>query len=305
MIEKAFGVSPGYRSRASFEFPASEIQMLREESEKPVITVNFMGLAGALGPLPHPFSELVISDKSGVAAAFLDIFNNRLIELLYEARKRHEPPLTSRAPHEGAIANHLFALMGLGNPRLRKSAGPTARSLPVYAGLLARPVRTAAGLEKVLQDHFGVPVRVAQFTGRWRPLEPEQLTHIAARGQNQRLGKDAVIGKRVWDDTGTVTIAIGPLHLNEYLEFLPGAEPSAEVEDKPLPPPGARRAALENLIRFCLGPEHTAEIDLQLKAPETPSSVLSPVSGPRLGFTSFLKPPETAVTGDPVVRAED
>lgn len=306
MIEKAFGFAPGYRSRTSFEFPASEIQTLREEGGKPVITVNFLGLAGALGPLPHPFSELVISDRSGVAAAFLDIFNNRLIELLHEARKRHEPTLTARAPHEGEVARYLFALMGLGIPRLRRSARAVVRALPAYAGLLARPIHTAVGLEKVLEDYFGVPVRLSQFTGRWRDLEPEQLTRLSAHGQNQRLGHGAVIGKRVWDETGTVTVVMGPLDLNEYLQFLPGAGLAGEGHENSFPPAGARRAELESLIRFCLGPEHTAEIDLRLKAPEIPSSVLSPMTGPRLGFTSFLRPPgKSMAEEDALVRAED
>ncbi len=288
MIEQALGVSPGYRSRTSFEFPASEIQSLNAQNGKQVITVNFLGLAGVLGPLPHPFSELVISDKSGVAAAFLDIFNNRLIELFHEASKRHQPSLTPRPPQEGTIAAHLFAFMGLGLARVRESAGNIARSLPASAGLMARPIRTAAGMEKILEDHFGVPVRVSQFTGKWRDLEPDQFTCIGSGGRNQGLGKDAVLGKRVWDETGAVTIVIGPLHLRDYVEFLPSSGNSSASDSLPLPPPGTRRAELEKMIRFCLGTEHTADVHLRLMASEIPASQLVP-RGPRLGFTAFLR----------------
>ena len=306
MIEQAFGITPGFRSRNSFEFPASEIHSLDQKNGKRTLTVHFMGLAGVLGPLPHPFSELVISDKSGVAAAFLDIFNNRLIELFHEATRRHQPSLTTRAPDQGPVAAHLFALMGLGIPRLRRSAGAVARSLPGYAGLLARPIRTAAGMENILADHFGVPVRVAQFTGKWRDLEPDQLTSLGQNGSNQRLGQDAVVGKRVWDEIGGVTVILGPLHLRDYVDFLPGSSDNPAPGSHPLPPRGARRTELEKMIRFCLGTEHTADIELRLIASEIPPSVFAPGTGPRLGFTSFLHSNGPAPPADDaLVRAEE
>ncbi|HTA43767.1 MAG TPA: type VI secretion system baseplate subunit TssG [Bryobacteraceae bacterium] len=306
MIEQAFGVTPSFRSRTSFEFPASEIHSLKQEKGKRTVTVHFLGLAGVLGPLPHPFSELVISDKSGVAAAFLDIFNNRLLELFHEATRRHQPSLTARAPDEGPVAAHLFALMGLGHPRVRRSAGAMARSLPAYAGLLSRPIRTAVGMERILEDHFGVPVRVEQFAGKWCDLEPDQFTSLGRNGRNQRLGQDVVLGKRVWDEIGGVTVIVGPLHLNDYVSFLPGRGDHPVPGSLPLPPRGARRTELEKMIRFCLGTEHTAEIELRLMASEIPPSELAPGAGPRLGFTSFLhangSPPRA---GDALIRAEE
>ncbi|MDH3496972.1 MAG: type VI secretion system baseplate subunit TssG, partial [Gemmatimonadota bacterium] len=45
-----FGANPG------LAFPPSEIHVLEVYSEPPEMTVNFLGLVGPMGVLPHPYS---------------------------------------------------------------------------------------------------------------------------------------------------------------------------------------------------------------------------------------------------------
>src|SRR5690606_35714064 len=78
-----------FRSAHSLAFPASdvvEINPPRAEGDVPEMTVSFIGLAGANGPLPRPFAELVverIARKDRGLRDFLDIFHHRLISLFY------------------------------------------------------------------------------------------------------------------------------------------------------------------------------------------------------------------------------
>jgi type VI secretion system protein ImpH len=263
-----------FRSRVSFDFPASEIQSIEDTGDLPRLTVNFLGLAGALGPLPVPYSEMVLAAsarKDNAAADFLDIFNHRLVMLLYRTRQAHRPPLTAQSPEQGAVARYLFSLIGLGLPQTRKSLGIPARSLLHYSGLLTRRPGTAAGLETLLTDFFDVPVRVHQFVGLWRELDSTQWTTIGARGRNRAIGRGAVLGTKVWDQSASVTIALGPLTLERFQDFLSGR-------------PGHEE--LSALTRFYLGKEHDAEAHLILKANEVPESL---IGKSRLGYTSWLR----------------
>ena len=83
------------------------------------MTVNIMSLAGVLVPLPAWVSERDIERSTrgdGALADFLDLFNHRLLSLLYRAQKKYRPALDSRPPDRGRVANVLYSLIGLGTP---------------------------------------------------------------------------------------------------------------------------------------------------------------------------------------------
>lgn len=262
-----------FRSAVNFDFPASEIQQLEWTNNIPRVTVNFFGLAGALGPLPQAYTEMVldaVAKKDPAAIDFLDIFNNRLITLLYRVRQVHQPALTARSPDKSGTAGHLFACIGLGTDLLRQSVGFPARSLLEYGGLFPRPVRTAAGLEVLLSHHFSVPVRVHQFEGIWREIDRSQWTTIGSSGQNNALGTQTALGKRAWDQAGCLVITAGPLHFNLFSKFLPGSR---------------RYDFLSRLLKFSLGIGVKLKMRLILESTSVPHSKLGQS---RLGLTSWL-----------------
>lgn len=283
-----------FRSRVSLAFPASDVQKISFGPDgKPEVTVNFIGLAGALGPLPTPITEEILftqgrASKPTPVVDFLDIFNHRLIALMYRVRQTHSPALTSEAPSAGALAQCLFALIGLGHPSLRGRLD-VERGLLCYSGLLAARPRSAVGLERIVSDYFGVPAKIRQFVGRWRKLDPGQWTVIGGpRRRNIRLGLNAVVGTRVWDKQSHIRVRLGPLTLKRYLAILPGT---------------VAHAALCEIIRFYIDPETTFSLSLRLgKDNLCALGSARPGFGfklgsskLRLGFTSWLAPlnPET------------
>ena len=204
------------KSAVDLEFPASDIVEINHENEGPVpssVTVNFLGLAGALGPLPKPFTELILErlrEKDSALKDFLDIFNHRLLSLLFRSRKRYRLTLDHKPPGEDAFSGFLFSVIGLGTPGLRDQLQIKDRAVLRYGGLLAHQPRSLVGLEQILRDYFQIEVKGQQLCGQWYQLDEDQQTAIGVDGRNQRLGVDAVVvGKRVWDQQGQFEAGAG------------------------------------------------------------------------------------------------
>lgn len=265
-----------FRSRVGLDFPASEIQQISVPKKPgPVeMTVNFMGLAGAFGPMAIPDTESLLERirvKDFAMRDFLDIFNHRLLSLMYQVRKVHRVALTRKSPDETPVARYLFSLFGLGLPELRdRLPGVDDRALLYSAGILSQHPRSAAGLACLLARHFGVETRVVQLYGKWRDLAPDQWTRIGVDGQHQVLGDSAAVGTRVWDQQGAFEVRLGPLTFVQFQEFVEG---------------GAAHAPLCALTRFFAGQEFDFAFRLILRAGEVPALKLGSA---RLGRTSWL-----------------
>lgn len=224
-----------FRSSLTTAFPASDLSAAhppRPDAPQWEILVNFLGLAGGFGPLPAPFTEAIIQQtRAGDTATrdFLDIFNHRLVSILYRARRLHRPALSRQAPDVGPMAEHLYSLIGLGTPGLRGRLSVPDRALLNHAGALAQQPRSLHGLECLLNDHFGVPIRVIPLQGGWLRLDDSQVTRLGQR--NAVLGDGAVLGQRVWDQQAAVAVEIGPLDLDGFRAFLPGGHAARALRD--------------------------------------------------------------------------
>lgn len=314
------GVEPAreavrFRSGVGLDFPASDVAELRfpeREGEPARMTVNFMGLAGAVGSLDAPLAEEVIEGDiygpkplkrggdgretdprgDGAPRAFLDIFNHRLVSLFYRARKLHRVALDTAAPGRDRIASYLYSVTGLGTDFLRGRMQVKDRALLFYAGLLGQQPRSMAGLEALLSHYFGVRAVGHPFKGRWQPLEESQWTRIGASGQNMRLGVDAVLGTRVWDEGGAFEMELGPLTRRQFDDFLPT---------------GWAFRPLCDLVRFYVGDELDFSFRLRLAAREVPSAELKKRGereGVRLGWSAWVTPPEAEGDSQVVVSPE-
>ncbi len=290
-----------FRSRVGLDFPAADVvQVTRagDDDEPAEMAVAFLGAAGGLSPLPRPFTERVLertAKRDTALRDFLDLFNHRLVSLMYRVRKKHRLGLATVSPERTGLADHLYSLVGLGTPGLRGRLGVDDRALLAYAGLLSQQPRSMVALEQLLRDYFGVPVAGAQFRGRWLDLEEDQRTRVGRFGENNALGGGAVLGGRIWDQQGTFELRVGPLTLEQFLDFLP---------------PGTAFRPLCELTRFYAGTELDFGVRLLLKAEEVPEARLGAAGGARLGWTSWLKTQPRSTDGEvrpsphPTIRQE-
>lgn len=269
-----------FATEPSLTFPASEIQAFeRRGGEPPRLTVNFMGAAGLIGPLPHAYTTLIGERgraKDRVLRDFLDTFNHRMISLFYLAWEKYHFTVTYKKPFKDRFTVYLMDLVGLGTPGLQNRQEVRDHSLVFYAGLLGLQSRPSAALEQLLGDHFGVPVRIEQLIGGWYPLDEDAQCCLDEReAPSRRLGEGAVAGDAIWDHQSRARAVLGPLKLKMYLRFLPG---------------GGAYEELEGLVRFFSGGQYDMEAQLVLARDEVPDYELGAEEGAPLplGLCSWI-----------------
>jgi type VI secretion system protein ImpH len=276
------------------EFPASQIQGLQwQTGAAPVLLINFMGLFGPMGVLPTYYTELIrerIRSKDKTLAAFLNIFNHRMVSLFYQAWEKYRFTIAYERGERDRFSHHLMDLIGLGTQGLQDRQSVPDDSLLFYSGLFALHARSAVGLRQILADYFDVPVEVEQFVGAWYPLDKVNQCRLENFQISEQLGIGAVVGDEIWDQGGAIRVRLGPLSIDEYIDFLPE---------------GSAYQPLRAITRFFSGDEIDFEVQLVLKRDDVPACELSEQVAvvPQLGWSTWVKSaPMTRDPADTILR---
>jgi type VI secretion system protein ImpH len=284
-----------FRVNPHLGFPASEVQQLELPEGKPAeMMVNFMGLTGPQGILPHPYSELILERlraKDRSLAAFFDIFNHRAISLFYRAWQRAHFAVNYGAGARDFFSQYLRDLLGLGTMGLSERQTTEDEALMHYVSLFAMQSRSSVALEQVLTDYFEVPIEIEQFTGAWYAIDvPTQCAMNEKDSMSTQVGAGAVVGDAVWDRQGRVRIRVGPVSLERYNDFLPG---------------GRAYEALRGITRFFSNGCIDFEAQLILERTEVPPVELdlNAKHPARLGWVSWAKTAPMGVDPDDTILA--
>ena len=262
-------------------FPASQIQSLTvREDGPPLMRLNFFGLSGPQGVLPLYYTQLVserVRARDTAMRDFFDIFNHRAVSLFYQAWEKYRFTIEYERGGPDRFSHHLLDFVGLGTQGLQNRQRVADQSLMYYAGLLNQRPRSAAALKQLLEDYFEVPVQVEQFAGAWYRLTAEMQCCLERDpSDSERVAIGAVVGDEIWDEQSRVRIVLGPLALEQYLDFLPT---------------GAAFEPLQALARFFSGDEFDFEVKLVLRREEVPPCELGreDAEAPLLGWVSWAK----------------
>lgn len=276
-----------FRTRPTLQFPASEIHQVGRNGAAvaggppPEMFVSFMGLIGPLGVLPSHTTEVVAERaryKDTALWEFLDLFDHRMISLFYRAWERYRFTVAFERGAHDEFTEHLFGLVGMGTRGLRGRLGLPDEGLLLYGGLVAQRPHSAAALESVVGDYFGVPARLEPFTGQWLELDDESLCRLGRA--NSRLGVETVAGRRVWDAPSKFRLRLGPLTLEQFAGLVPS---------------GPNYLPATRLARLMAGPDLDFDLRLVLRAGEVPGCALGAeareagAEAPRLGWTTWVK----------------
>jgi type VI secretion system protein ImpH len=275
-----FGVLP------TLAFPASEIQELElNETGPSMMRVNFMGLTGPQGVLPHVYTLLAqerLRSRDSALVDFLDLFHHRLLSLFYQAWRKYRFTLASEEGVRDALHDHLLDLIGLGSDVSRGRMPMPDEALAYRAGLLVPQARSAGALQQLIEDYFDVPVEVEQFVGAWYTLSEPDRCAIGDENDAARLG-GAVVGEEVWDAQARIRVRLGPLGRSRYDAFLPG---------------GTAHRELAGLVGFFCHAQFEVELQLVLKADEVPGLRLGDDAAMPLGWSTWIRSAPGVRDGD-------
>ena len=248
----------------------------------PRLGVRFFGLLGPQGPMPLHFTEYVRERLrfrgDATLARFLDVFHHRLLALFYRAWADAQPTVHHDRPDSDRFGAWLGASFGA------KDAGPAPRALPerarlFQAGLLGNRSRHAEGLVKLLRQYFRVPVRVEQHVAQWLVLERDDRSRLGfSRSRPERrdavapqLGVSATSGSKCRDRQYKFRVALGPLTLARYDDFLPG---------------GPAWSRLREWVQHYAGLDLRWDVELTLAADQVPEPRLG--RAVRLGVSAWI-----------------
>lgn len=277
------------RQKVSLSFPAADLdKLIVQETEQgikqAILDVSFLGLVGVSGALPTYFTELVIERTrlgDQTLKDFLDIFHHRILSFFYRAEVKYRFLLrfengVQKGEKEDSNVTPLQSLHGNGISGTNIESLIPADMGVFYAGLLAQKPRSALNLERLLSSYLSHPVYVEQFKGNWLVLRQSDWTKTSAKckeGAHNKLGKGALLGKKVWSVDNKFTLTIGPLSLHQFNEFLP--ESSHLTQTK-------------KIINYYINNDLNCEIKLILKAKEVPFCQIKYKNSPQLGWNTWL-----------------
>lgn len=236
--------------------------------------VQFMGLLGPQGALPLATTEeayryLLANDDA--FARFLDIFNNRFIQLFYRGWAQSRPIAHRDRPLDDRFERYVGAGIGLGLESLRDLDSAPDLAKTGYAGLMAAQAKSASRLCTLLSGLFGLEIEVEEFVGCRLLFDESERSRLGQAFAS--LGKDMLLGAGVYSVQDKIRVRVFAMTLKDYRDLLPS---------------GNRSRQLADMVFFYLGA--TIEWDVELVLPVGEVEPMRLGRSGQLGWTSWMAP---------------
>jgi type VI secretion system protein ImpH len=262
------------------DFPASNLMRVEQESQKPLkVFVKFLGLLGPQGALPLATTEEsyhYVLAQDDAFPRFLDIFNNRFIQLFFRAWADSRPVAQHDRPDADRFIAYIGSTIGAGSSPYRNlDTIPDAAKLQ-FAGLLGAQARCASRLASAICGMFKVHAEIEEFVGTRIQLEANEVTRVGQR--SSRLGIEVVLGQYIFSVQDKIRVVIFTRSLAQYLRFVPGGDLCERLAD---------------LLFFYNGEQLDWEVELAIPAGAVESARIGKFG--QLGWTSWMAPNWTSV----------
>ena len=279
----------------SLAFPATTIEEAKRLTKDTIaVLTRFLGLLGPQGALPLALTHEAhqyLSDGDDSFPRFLDLFNNRFLQLYFRAWADSRPIAQHDRPTEDRFERYTGAPIGLATDVLRGQDSVRDIVKVGFAGLMAPAAKSAARLRALITAQFGIHVEIEEFIGLRLILEPQERSYLGKT--NATLKKDAMIGSAVYSVQDKFRLRLYASSLTQYRRFLPTGDLARPLADT---------------IRFYVGMSLAYDIELAVPTREAAPMRLARRGqvgdkirlrrdGCELGWTSWLAPHGKAAEG--------
>ncbi len=254
-------------------FPASTIAAAeRDAGQNLRLSVRFLGLLGPQGALPLAVTDETygwLLDHDEALPRFLDVINNRFLQLFYRSWADAHPIAQHEHPAADRFEGYVGAAVGLGSPAFRGLDSVPDSGKVAFAGLLGPAARSGSRLRNAVAGLFGIEVEVEEFVSTFLAFEPGDRSRLGRA--NTGLGRDLLLGRSVFSIEDRIGLRIFAADLADYQSLLPGE---------------TRCRQLTDFMLFYLGDEFEWSVELAL-----PVAAIEPVrlgAFGRLGYTTWI-----------------
>jgi type VI secretion system protein ImpH len=256
------------------EFPASNLSRVLTKGDRIRVFVRFLGLLGPQGALPLTTTEEAFGwfwARDEAFPRFLDVFNNRFLQLFFRAWADSRPIAQHDRPEQDRFVAYIGSTIGVGSAPYRDlDSIPDAAKL-AFAGLIAAQAKSASRLKGFISGLFGAAAEIDEFVETWLSLEPPDRSRLGQ--SNSGLGTTLALGARILSVQDKFRIRLFTKDLARYTRFLPTGDLCEPLADA---------------VFFYIGDQLEWEVELAM-----PSGAVEPMrlgSSGQLGWTSWMAP---------------
>jgi type VI secretion system protein ImpH len=243
------------------------------EPDRLHFVVKFLGLLGPQGALPLSQTEETygwLLEHDAAYAHFLDLFNNRFLQLFYRAWADARPIVQHDRPDCDRFGAYVNSVVGIGSPAFA-SLSATPPGVSLYAGVLGTRIKSSSRLRAAIRGLFGVAAEIEELVGGWLVFEESELSKVGRK--NCGLGSDLLLGAASFSMQDKFRIRIIVENIDRYRDFLPVGDDCRTLAD---------------LVFFHIGDEMDWDVEIALPAAQATPVRLGEAG--ELGWTSWMAP---------------
>jgi type VI secretion system protein ImpH len=249
------------------------------------VSVNGFGVTGMQGPVPQCFTEMLqraeIKGQKGSEDpnAFLDIFHDRILNLLYDIKKQFNPMLFNEQAEEHSIYTLFSNMSGFNLLNLFERLPIQKAELSSFAPVMANRRVDYSLIVNVLKNFLKLDVKLIPNQGAWRNLPDDVQAKLSSDKtclsslQSIGLGKGIGLGNKYWDNQAAIKLQINVNTFEDCHQLLPNGEKHNE---------------LCSLISFLTDGKYHIYVELLINWQQIPVTKLTTKKQLKLGQTSWL-----------------
>ncbi|UAA40645.1 type VI secretion system baseplate subunit TssG [Paraneptunicella aestuarii] len=250
---------------------------------KAKVSVNGFSIAGQQGPLPDVFAELLQREKnSGNKGpdAFINLFNNRLIKLLYDIKKQLNPMLFNDSVENSNTYDMLSAIAGHQTMEVYDRLPLCPEQLLSFASLLVGNRQNYSVLKNILETVFDCELEIEPCVGAWKKLPERYRTKLG--DSTAILGSGVGLGKHFWDNQAAIGLKMRVRSIEYCHKLMPN---------------GSLHNILASMLSMLTDGLYQINVELELNWETIPLSDFSNGIPMYLGHSSWLRGRVSLKTG--------